>query len=61
MGNSKSRRKRQPLMYQGPEAYDIEMTENNKFIEGPYGDVYIVTRKLDKKIFAMKVPRIDVR
>jgi hypothetical protein len=60
MGNSKNKHKRQPLLYQGPGAYEIEMSDNNKLFEGPYDDVYIVTRKLDKKMFAMKVPRIDV-
>lgn len=60
MGNAKNKHKRQPLLYQGPTAYEIEMTDNNKLIEGSYADVYIVSRKLDKKMFAMKVPRIDV-
>ena len=60
MGNTKNKQKNRAVLEVGPTAYDLEMTENNKLIEGPYADVYIVTRKLDKKIIAMKVPRITV-
>ena len=44
----------------GPGAYDLEFSDNNKLTEGPYADVYLITRKLDKKMFAVKVPRINV-
>jgi hypothetical protein len=60
MGNAKNKSKKRPVLEVGQTAYDLEMTENNKLTEGPYADVYIVTRKLDKKLVAMKVPRITV-
>ena len=60
MGNTKNKGKNRAFLEVGQTAYDLEMTENNKLTEGPYADVYIVTRKRDKKMIAMKVPRITV-
>ena len=60
MGNTKNKGKNRAVLEVGQTAYDLEMTENNKLTEGPYADVYIVTRKRDKKMIAMKVPRITV-
>jgi hypothetical protein len=60
MGNTKNKHKKGAVLEVGPTAYDLEMTENNKLIEGPYADVFVVTRKLDKKMIAMKVPRTTV-
>lgn len=60
MGNTKNKGKNRAVLEVGQTAYDLEMTENNKLTEGPYADVYLVTRKRDKKMIAMKVPRITV-
>ena len=59
MGNSKNKHKRQPLFDLGPSAYDLEFSDNNKLTEGPYADVFIVNRKRDQKMCAVKVPRIN--
>ena len=60
MGNTKNKGKNRAVLEVGQTAYDLEMTENNKLTEGPYADVYLVTRNRDKKMIAMKVPRITV-